>query len=247
MRLKAHLICPRGRYLVSTLNDLARKEVFFMGWGIDSSSPLTNEVSCIKDSTINGNPILWVVRYYNVNDPSKNLTKSEAQALSNAGLGIIANWENGYPTSTSYFTNAQGQADGLEAFSYAADTIGQPGYTPVYFSVDYNAYTSADKTAILDYFTGVAQGYEQYKTNQASQGLPVTEYYIGVYGEYEVLSGCNDVGAATYFWQAYSPGYENSTTQFASDNLWQKSSEYLLCTVYVDNDEGFGNPGSWTI
>ncbi len=33
MRLKAHLICPRGRCLVSTLNDLARKEVFFYGMG----------------------------------------------------------------------------------------------------------------------------------------------------------------------------------------------------------------------
>lgn len=32
----------------------------------------------------------------------KNLTLAEVQALSNAGLSIVAIWENGYPTFTTW-------------------------------------------------------------------------------------------------------------------------------------------------
>jgi len=117
----------------------------------------------------------------------------------------------------------------------------------VYFSVDYSAYASEDKTARLGYFTGVAQGYERCKTAQHSHGLPVTEYYIDVYRRYEVLSGREAVGAATDLRPACSSAYLNNTTKYASDNLGQKSGKHLLCTVDGDNDEGFGNPGIWTI
>lgn len=59
----------------------------------------------------------FVCRYYNVNNPAKNLTLSEARTLSAAGLTIVSVWENGFPTSVDYFSHDKGVQDGQAAAS----------------------------------------------------------------------------------------------------------------------------------
>jgi len=105
---------------------------------------------------------------------------------------------NKVPDLCELFANAQGQKDRVNVFSDAAVTIGHPGYTPWYFSVNYyGAYASEDKPVRLSYFPGADPGYERCKPDQPGHGLPVTEYSIDIDWRYEVLSRCEATGAAT--------------------------------------------------
>jgi hypothetical protein len=97
-----------------------------MSSGIDTAQSTVGHATNIKNAGYS-----FVIRYYNTNTPSKNLTNAEAIALSNAGLYNVAVWENGYPTSYSYFSNAKGQSDGAAAINYAKNTIHQPEGTPI--------------------------------------------------------------------------------------------------------------------
>jgi len=102
-------------------------------------------------------------------------------------------------------TLAQGKSDGKTAFNYAAN-LNQTANTPVYFAVDFDAMLS-NKQSILDYFHGVKDGYLQYLHDRYKFGLPEIYYKIGVYGSYDVLTWCKDQDIATYFFQAYAPGW----------------------------------------
>jgi hypothetical protein len=226
-----------------------------MAWGIDTSTPVGSissfTASCIASSTINGNPITFVCRYYcplNIpNNPCyKVLTRSEAQAISQAGLSIVSVFEWG--NTQSYFTYDQGVSDAVTAFSYAANTIGQPGYTPIYFAVDYDAYTQADQTAIESYFQGIAAGYQDYLTQQRVNGLTEVPYYTGVYGSSCVMTWLQTANLAGYFWQVESTGYCGGANKnkWADDNLWQQPGG-VVCGVSVDADESWGNGGGWKI
>src|SRR6202043_336171 len=69
-------------------------KTYSMKKGFDTPSDLTPFAAGLKAAGYD-----YAGRYYNVNNHSKNLTLSEAQALTAAGLRIIAVWENGYPTA----------------------------------------------------------------------------------------------------------------------------------------------------
>lgn len=63
------------------------------------------------------------------------LTRSEAVALSAAGLRIGTIWENGTPTTDAYFTNTAAQFDASGAVARAS-AIGQPKGTEIAFAYD---------------------------------------------------------------------------------------------------------------
>jgi hypothetical protein len=147
----------------------------------------------------------FVCRYYNVNNPAKNLTLSEAQTLSAAGLTIVSVWENGFPTSVDYFSHDKGVQDGQAAYQYAFSTIGQPQLTPIYFAVDYDASQDDIDGVISDYFKGVQEGF-----NTAGGGIPV--FLIGVYGSGLVCSSLLAANLASYSWLAQSTGWRGSGT-----------------------------------
>jgi peptidoglycan hydrolase-like protein with peptidoglycan-binding domain len=142
----------------------------------------------------------FVCRYYNVNDPLKNLTYEEARFLSEIGLDIVAVWENGFPTDGSYFSEAKGFYDGLEAYQYASQMINQPPNTPIYFSVDYDALEEDVDGPVSSYFEGLAKAF-----NELGRNNP--KYKIGVYGSGLVCGKIKGSGLASYSWLAQSTGW----------------------------------------
>lgn len=211
-----------------------------MAAGIDTATNTESLVACIKS-----NGFTFVGRYYAIVNTGKTLTLSEAQALSSAGLYIVSIWQES-GNSVDYFTFDQGRSDGKNAFSIAANDFGQPANTPVYYAVDFDA-TDADKQAILNYFSGVQQGYSDYLYEQQSYGNPQIPYYIGVYGSYWVLDWCKTQGIATYFWQAYPPLWSGGQNAYdwPGYNLRQRSNDETICGIPIDRDDSSGNGGGW--
>lgn len=196
--------------------------------GLDSATNLQSQASNIKNAGYS-----FVCRYYNVNNPSKNLTLSEAQALSSAGLYIVPVWENGYPTSSSYFSYAKGYDDAQSALDYARNTIGQPLDYPIYFAVDYDASSTDISGVILDYFNGVAQGLN-------ISGNP---YTIGVYGSGAVCQYIyNNVGTVYYTWLAQSTGWSGYNT-FTTWNIKQGGG-FNFNGISCDSDTSWSSTGS---
>ena len=215
--------------------------------GIDASVNLGNAIGCLRTAKVRGRPVSFVGRYYNTNNPGKNLTVREAIDLSSAGLSIVALWENGFPTQRSYFTQRRGESDGEAAFRMAF-RFDQPPDTPVYFGVDYDAFNNADRTAVRAYFTGVQIGYRRYLNNPAIRQFP-RAYLIGVYGSSCVLGWCQAQGIATWFWQAFAPRWCGgaNATRWPDANIRQIRNERALCGVSVDLDEGWGHEGAWSL
>ncbi len=202
-----------------------------MSLGLDCFSNCTNMASTLKSKGYD-----FICRYYNVNNASKNLTQSEAKALSNAGLYIVAIWENGYPTSDSYFSKSQGKTDGAKAYSYAKNTIGQPSGTPIYFAVDYDASTSAIQGAIKNYFDGVSEAFEEAGSN----------YVIGVYGSGAVCEYIfGHVAAVLYTWLANATGW-SGYSDYTSWHIKQ-GSLITINNVQFDKDTGSGDAGGFKI
>lgn len=176
--------------------------------GFDANRDLTPFATGLKAAGYD-----FAGRYYNVNNHSKNLTLAEAQALTAAGIGIIAVWENGFPTAAGYFNYQKGVYDGTSSYHYALDQIGQPSGTPIYFAVDYDASAPDTSGPVTQYFQGVADAFQT-----ISSGSPI--YKIGVYGSGLVCSALLNGGKASYTWLAQSMGWGGSRT-FTSFNLQQ--------------------------
>ncbi len=105
-----------------------------MAKGLDVQVDSTLKIDCLTSEGFE-----FVGRYYNTNNPSKNLKLTEAQALSAAGITIVVVWENGFPTKASYFSNAKGVSDATAALKMASESIGQPEGSAIYFAADYDA------------------------------------------------------------------------------------------------------------
>ena len=207
--------------------------------GFDTPAHVTKFLACLRADRYN-----FVCRYYNVNNQAKNLTLAEAVAISSAGLGIVAVWENGFPTSAAYFSYAKGIFDGTSAYHYAQNEIRQPGGTPIYFAVDFDATQTNIKHVISEYFQGVNDAFNNISSNQ-----PV--YNVGVYGSGMVCSAMLASNFATYSWLAQSRGWGGSKT-FTGYNIKQ-SMQVVICKamgggVAGDPDESPNdNEGSFTV
>jgi len=119
-------------------------------------------------------------------DSSKNITASEAQALTAAGVDIVSNWEYGqYDTLDGY---DGGVRDATQAQSQAA-AAGMPGDRPIYFSVDFDA-SEGQQDTINAYFDGAA--------SVIGQGR------VGAYGGYYVIKRLFDAGKISWGWQAFA-------------------------------------------
>lgn len=212
-----------------------------MGTGIHTATDVSNVLTCLKNAGKT-----FVGRYFAVNNTRKALTKTEAQNISNAGVYIVSIWEDGPADTPSYFTFSQGRVDGKNAFSLAANAFNQTASTPVYFCVDFDADTS-NKQAILDYFSGVLQGYGDYVDEQRRLGKPQIAYFIGVYGSYWVLDWCKTQAIAQYFFQAYAPGWSGgqNANAWPGYHLRQRGSNQSLCNISVDPDDSSGSAGGW--
>jgi hypothetical protein len=152
----------------------------------------------------------FVVRYYSHN-PAKNLSFSEARLLSEAGIRIVTVWEAQADKVTS-FSHASGVDDATTAYNLAT-ALGQPGGTPIYFAVDFDASHPVVAGAIHDYFQGVSDGFGTISRNNPT-------YTIGVYGSGLVCSWLKERNLAMRTWLSQSMGWTGSR-DFTDWNIMQ--------------------------
>jgi hypothetical protein len=194
--------------------------------GLDSSSPCdATAIACLVQEGY-----AFIARYYSGSPQShKNLTASEAQLISAAGIDLVAVFENN-STSLPYFTVARGQKDAAEALSMAA-SVGQPHGTAIYFTVDYDASSSDIAGAITQYMHAVKSGIGG-------------KFAIGIYGSGAVCAAMVKAGLAEFTWLSQSMGFNGSST-YSAWNLKQ-GMPLTICGLNADPDDAHGAYGGFT-
>jgi len=168
----------------------------------------------------------FVLRYLSYVDGGKNLSKSEAQAIQGAGLGLCSNWENsagdakgGYNAGVEYAREADKQHK----------ACGGPPEAPIYFSVDWDASSSEISGPVSDYFRGIA----------SVVGLART----GAYGSYACIDYLFDHGLITYGWQTYA--WSNGKWDSRA-HIRQYSNNHEMCSGTVDYNQAMTDQyGQW--
>jgi Domain of unknown function (DUF1906) len=125
-------------------------------------------------------------RYLSYDTTGKNISAGEAQALHDAGIDVVLNWESSAAAPLGGYST--GVAHATHAVALAAE-VGAPASLPIYFSVDFDV-TAAQFAAVDAYFDGVAAI------------LPVER--IGAYGGIRTIAHLFDRGRITYGWQTYA-------------------------------------------
>lgn len=135
---------------------------------------------------LHGEGYTFACRYLSPPPNSKNLSKSEADALWAAGVDVVANFEEGATNALN--GHGQGVTDATIADGQSqADGI--PAGRPIYFSVDFDA-QPGDFAAIDAYFDGVAS--------------VIGEGRTGAYGGYAIIQHLFDAGKIRWGWQTYA-------------------------------------------
>ncbi|MGG1314019.1 DUF1906 domain-containing protein [Cohnella laeviribosi] len=192
-----------------------------MAKGIDCAIPLTASTA----KAISAAGYAFAARY--LVPPSyawKRLTRSEAEAITNAGMMVVSVFET--TANRPAGGAANGRADGAAA-NAEAKLIGQPAGSAIYFAVDYDA-QPRDYNAI-----------EAYLQAAASQ---IPDYQIGVYGSYAVIEEMARRGACRHFWQTYAWSRGKKS---ANANIYQYSNNVRLAGATVDLNESYGGEGWW--
>jgi hypothetical protein len=165
--------------------------------GLDTTLELTRYALALRE--VHG--FDFALRYYSHN-AAKNLSLGEARALSAAGMQIGVVWETS-GTHPGFFSLAQGVADGSAAHRMAAEAIGQPAGSAIYFAVDYDASQADLDGPVDDYFTGVHAGL-------FAAGGGQQRYQVGVYGSGLCCATLRERGAAVFSWLSQSTGFKGS-------------------------------------
>ena len=183
----------------------------------------------------------FIARYYKITSGSHPLTHQEARALTDAGLSIVAVWENGFPTTSAYFSYSKGVHDGVAAYHMAQSDIQQPAGSPIYFAVDYDASHGDIIGGISDYFHGVRDGFN-------TIGRKAPAYPIGVYGSGGVCAWLLDhLPAVTYAWLSLSVGWRGHAS-FTRWNIKQTAAPGgVIHGISADLDESSGHSGGFKI
>jgi hypothetical protein len=171
--------------------------------------------------------VKFVVRYVSHDTTGKNLSASEARALSDAGLWIAVVWES--TASRALAGRSAGVADATEA-AKQAKACGMPAGRPIYFAVDFDA-TSGQQDEIHAYLDGVA--------GVLGRGA------VGLYAGYGPIKRAFDAKKITFGWQTYawSGGNWDSRAQ-----LQQYSNGHDVGGVDCDYDRAMkADYGQWRV
>lgn len=196
--------------------------------GMDTNINCSPFTSCIATAGMK-----FVVRYYS-NSPSKNLTRAEALALSNAGIQVGAVYEDSN-NDTRFFSTSLGQKNAAKALSLASG-VGQPAGSAIYFAVDFDPALADVRGPVSDYFTAVAKAF----------AVAPTRYALGVYGSGLTCRIIRDAGLATFTWLTGSTAYQESAKFRPQADLLQVAPERKICNgkLSIDADiaqsENFG-------
>ena len=144
--------------------------------GIDTAARIT----AAQAAKLRQNGVEFVARYL---APGKALTAAEVADLRDAGLAIMLCWE----TSANRVKGGAtaGAADAMAA-RQAAEALGVPAGTVIFFACDYDA-PSSDFASIEAYLRTATYNIEQYG--------------VGLYGPERVIAAMSERGACFYFWQ----------------------------------------------
>jgi hypothetical protein len=159
--------------------------------GVKAPFELTQYAIAIKQQGID-----FAIRHY-THQSGKSLSLAEARALTDAGIQIGAVWETP-DAHLSYFSRAQGCADGAAAFLMAQTLIGQPSGSAIYFAAPDVAEVDG---AAERYFEGVNQAFR-------AAGASERHYLIGVYGSSACCAAIVAKGLASVAWLVGEDGYE---------------------------------------
>lgn len=201
--------------------------------GIDTTNNVTSYCGMLKAAGYS-----FVMRYYNTNNPSKNLSLSEAEHCSREDIWIVSMWENGFPTSPSYFSKSRGESDAHGAFEMGL-RMKQPFNTPIYFTVDYDA-AHSDLPTICSYFAAIRN---TFKAKAVKDGHPGT-YLIGVYGSAMTCNYVHDKGLADFKFLSLSTGWADYSKTGMDIVQGPRGGIFPLDH---DTDISFGHSGGWKV
>lgn len=130
--------------------------------------------------------VTFVCRYLSHDTTGKNLTRAEAEELSDAGIWIVVVWQNskdgplgGRSAGAAHARNAAAQAEAR----------GMPAGRPIYFAADWDA-SPGQQDAINAYLDGAAS--------------VIGRDRVGIYGGYGPVKRALDAGKARWAWQTYA-------------------------------------------
>ncbi len=206
-----------------------------MARGLDTATSCSQT---IIDAII-GSGYTFVARYYCTGGLSKKLRFEEAHRLSDSGLWVVSVFQD-YNNAISRFSKPLGAANGKAAYEYARDIIWQPGETPIYFAVDFDATDGEAKGAIRDYFNAVNDVFVE------AGG----RYKVGVYGPGAICQYIKDDSRlAEYSWLSMSTGWRGYR-EYARQNRWNLKQIRTIEIDGVEFDTNESSPsggGGWRI
>lgn len=140
-------------------------------------------------NVLRGAGLEFVLRYVSTPGAAKNITRVEADRYKAAGIDIGIVFET--TAGRALAGNAAGRTDWLRAVPQVEVAGGPAGGGVIYFAVDVDTTTTAERDAVVAYLGGVAL---------AARGWD----RVGVYGEYEVVEYVADHTPCRRFWQTYA-------------------------------------------
>ena len=196
--------------------------------GLDTTTQVTADVA----AELVQNGYAFVGRYYSrtTKIPGKKLTAAEAAIICDAGLQLVAVYEDG-PTSYSYFSADRGTADAQGAVAQAA-SVGQPNGSAIYFTVDYDAAASEIAGQITSYF-------------QAVRAAIGDQFIVGVYGSGATCQAILDASLAELAWLSCSTAWSGSKT-FTGWAIKQGNPETIL-GLNADPDQAIDDFGAFVV
>ncbi|MRX10224.1 DUF1906 domain-containing protein [Pseudoduganella sp. FT25W] len=156
--------------------------------GVKAPFELTQYAIAIKQQGID-----FAIRHY-THQAGKSLSLAEARALTDAGIQIGVVWETP-DAHLSYFSRAQGCADGAAAYLMAQSVIAQPSGSAVYFAVDFHPGEAEIAGPVTRYFEGVNQAF-------GAASAAERQYQVGVYGSGACCAAMMAQGLASVSWLA---------------------------------------------
>ncbi|CND68216.1 metalloendopeptidase-like membrane protein [Mycobacterium tuberculosis] len=169
----------------------------------------------------------FACRYLSHDTTGKNLTRSEADGLSDAGIWVVVVWES--TAKRPLAGRSAGAADARDAAAQAR-ACGMPDDRPIYFAADWDA-AASQQDEINAYLDGAAS--------------VIGRDRVGLYAGYGPMKRAFDAGKIAYGWQTYawSGGRWDARAQ-----LQQYSNDHTINGVGVDYDRAVKSDyGQWRI
>lgn len=213
---QSHYALPRtGKVNLDTWMSL------FISSGNPNRSAIAADCATILNSakakTLYDNGYRYIGRYLTgtyAGGQSKALTITEAKIILKAGLRFFPIYQTS-SNSESYFTPEKGISDAQSAIT-AADALGLPADTIIYFAVDFDAMDYQITNSVIPYFEKV------------SEEIAKSRYKVGVYGARNVCSRVAKEGySCSSFVGDMSTGYGKATIS-ATDGNKIESSEVTV-------------------